>query len=68
MIKDIAYPSTEEEWHVKGTYVIDGNEMYFEIPGTFVDGVLDQTTTEQTVNDHIKIMADRYEKITSQNS
>lgn len=62
MIEEITYPATQEEWFVKGTFKIQDLEVYFEIPGTFVDGVLDQVATEQNIQQQIEKITNNYLK------
>lgn len=63
MIKEITYPRTEEEWYVRGTFAVGDRDIYFEIPATFVDGVLDQAATEEKVSNQMVTLAKYYEKL-----
>lgn len=63
MIKEITYPRTEEEWYVKGTFVVGDKDIYFEIPATFVDGILDEATTEAGVSNQIESLTKYYKKL-----
>lgn len=60
MITQITYPTTEEEWFAKGNATSpDGIDVYFEVPGVFVDGVLDQSATELRVQEHVDMILKR---------
>lgn len=63
MIKEITYPRTEEEWYVRGTLTVGDRDIYFEIPAKFVDGILDQATTEACVSNQIEFLTKYYEKL-----
>ena len=55
MITQITYPTTEEEWFAKGNATDpNGIDVYFEVPGVFADGVLDQSATELRVQEHLE--------------
>lgn len=62
MIKEITYPINEQEWYVKGVMDILETEIYFEIPATFIDGVLNKEATDAKINDQIEIFTRQIER------
>lgn len=59
MIKQIIYPTTEEECFVKCILEVNDIEISFEIPAIFSDGEIDQSATEEKVDTDIEIITKR---------
>ena len=57
MVLTIHYPANVDEWYAKGTAVVNGAEIYFEVPAVFdAEGACDVPATDAKVQFSLSIL------------
>ena len=52
---DITVSLNSEQTHATGTFISSkGVEVYFEVPAIFNDGILDETATQEKINNLVQ--------------